>query len=552
MEKYNEKINKSTDWGGDASTGGLPVAGNRVQEFIKGSLNTKFGAIYKPEGSSTVFCFADAEDRDKYILTEDTSLILDQFETISKYEVQLDYENLQLKYDIIDGATGNTISFGFKIADSTAGDIYIPTDTKARIEYTFNNSNVVEKFTTEVFVDAEGWTRISQPIDEYLKTGVNNVTVDIKGLTTLASRTIPFTYNLFNLSFTPSFQFAESQTGNVISIPYIIECTGTKYLEFYIDGKSVNSFESMVITDIRKDDRATLDISTLTDGQHTLQIRAYVLSDGTSKFYTPLHFYTFAKAGDARPSFLMYKEFPNTTGIVTGNGIPKITAAQFEQIMFDWSIYDYSGRNLEVRFEWNGTVVSKGKYTNGSINSFNYRPMDPGKGKLSIYALGEDSSKLFDEEIDIDVDETSTGIKETTSQLLLKLQSNGRRNSDSDRDIWSCIGSDGNEYKAEFSGFSWNSQQGWDENTESLVIANGAVVSFNIQPMVNNWAKQGGTFEIDLETFDIDDDNAVICECANKVEGVQSASFKITATKAEFHHSPRYIYQYKIQGQREA
>lgn len=31
MEKYNEKINKSTDWGGDASTGGLPVAGNRVQ-----------------------------------------------------------------------------------------------------------------------------------------------------------------------------------------------------------------------------------------------------------------------------------------------------------------------------------------------------------------------------------------------------------------------------------------------------------------------------------------------------------------------------------------
>lgn len=534
MEKYNEKINKSTDWGGDASTGGLPVAGNRVQEFIKGSLNTKFGAIYKPEGSSTVFCFADTEDRDKYILTEDTSLILDQFETISKYEVQLDYENLQLKYDIIDGATGNTISFGFKIADSTAGDIYIPTDTKARIEYTFNNSNVVEKFTTEVFIDAEGWTRISQPIDEYLKTGVNNVTVDIKGLTTLASRTIPFTYNLFNLSFTPSFQFAEPQTGNVISIPYIIECMGTKYLEFYIDGKSVNSFESMVITDIRKDDRATLDISTLTDGQHTLQIRAYVLSDGTSKFYTPLHFYTFAKAGDARPSFLMYKEFPNTTGIVTGNGIPKITAAQFEQIMFDWSIYDYSGRNLEVRFEWNGTVVSKGKYTNGSINSFNYRPMDPGKGKLSIYALGEDSSKLFDEEIDIDVDETSTGIKETTSQLLLKLQSNGRRNSDSDRDVWSCIGSDGNEYKAEFSGFSWNSQQGWDENTESLVIANGAVVSFNIQPMVNNWAKQGGTFEIDLETFDIDDDNAVICECANKVEGVQSASFKITATKAEF------------------
>ena len=32
---YDEKINKSQDWGGDKSTSGLPVAGNRVQEFIK-------------------------------------------------------------------------------------------------------------------------------------------------------------------------------------------------------------------------------------------------------------------------------------------------------------------------------------------------------------------------------------------------------------------------------------------------------------------------------------------------------------------------------------
>ena len=36
---YDQKINKNTDWGGDSSTGGLQVKGNRVQEFIKDSLN---------------------------------------------------------------------------------------------------------------------------------------------------------------------------------------------------------------------------------------------------------------------------------------------------------------------------------------------------------------------------------------------------------------------------------------------------------------------------------------------------------------------------------
>ena len=36
---YDQKINKNTDWGGDRSTGGLQVNGNRVQEFIKDELN---------------------------------------------------------------------------------------------------------------------------------------------------------------------------------------------------------------------------------------------------------------------------------------------------------------------------------------------------------------------------------------------------------------------------------------------------------------------------------------------------------------------------------
>ena len=38
---YDEKISKSTDWGGDESTGGLPVAGGRIQEYLKEQLDGK-------------------------------------------------------------------------------------------------------------------------------------------------------------------------------------------------------------------------------------------------------------------------------------------------------------------------------------------------------------------------------------------------------------------------------------------------------------------------------------------------------------------------------
>ena len=37
-EYYDQPISPSTDWGGDASTGGKQVKGNRVQEYIKGEI----------------------------------------------------------------------------------------------------------------------------------------------------------------------------------------------------------------------------------------------------------------------------------------------------------------------------------------------------------------------------------------------------------------------------------------------------------------------------------------------------------------------------------
>ncbi len=37
---YDRKITRDTDWGGDASTGGAPVSGARVQEYIKDEIIT--------------------------------------------------------------------------------------------------------------------------------------------------------------------------------------------------------------------------------------------------------------------------------------------------------------------------------------------------------------------------------------------------------------------------------------------------------------------------------------------------------------------------------
>ena len=46
IKLWQEDIDKSIDWGGDDQTNGLPVSGEKVQKFIKESLNKKFGKLY--------------------------------------------------------------------------------------------------------------------------------------------------------------------------------------------------------------------------------------------------------------------------------------------------------------------------------------------------------------------------------------------------------------------------------------------------------------------------------------------------------------------------
>ena len=534
MEKYNEKINRHTDWGGDASTGYLKVSGRRVQEFIKEELNSKVGAIHKDEGGTVVYCFANEEDKQKYLTEGDTSVILTSFETFSKYKVLINQETLVRSHSVIYGTKGNTVEFQFKIVDESE----MITDSKASVEYSFLANGIVTGYTTETQMSADGWTTVkSENIDRFLKKGENTITITVTGLSTRASSQFIITYNLFDLDFVTLFNFNEVQENRVISVPYIIECSETKYLEFYIDGVPAYSNESMVINDVRKDSTANINIENLQPGLHTLQAGAYVKANDGTEFHTPYHFYTFSKIGSASPNFLMSLELDKRQHLITEGQSLELNIDQFELLTFNWSLYLPATYAYNVIAEYDGEVVAKSVFdTNGKINTLTFRPMNYGEGKLlKIYAYEEDDeTKAFEYVITLNVSEVTNGIKETTDGLLLKMEANGRRNSDAARDEWTCIGSDGVEYFATFNDFAWNSQQGWNEDDEALVVSNGATVEFNLKPMARAWHTYGGTFEIDLETFDIDDDDAVICECKDNIEGMDASYFRITATNAEF------------------
>ena len=43
------------DWGGDDSTGNLPISGRAVQKFLKQELNSRVGYMIKPDGSNAYY-----------------------------------------------------------------------------------------------------------------------------------------------------------------------------------------------------------------------------------------------------------------------------------------------------------------------------------------------------------------------------------------------------------------------------------------------------------------------------------------------------------------
>ena len=144
------------------------------------------------------------------------------------------------------GTTGNTVGFKFKIVDKDNGRT---ADARAKIEVSFTGSGISNKFTNEIAVVAGDWTSFSTNIDKYLRDGSNSIAVKITGMTTKATTQFVLTYNMFDLTFNVNFDYNVAKTGNTMIVPYIIECSDPKYLEYFIDGVSVSRSESMVINE---------------------------------------------------------------------------------------------------------------------------------------------------------------------------------------------------------------------------------------------------------------------------------------------------------------
>lgn len=500
---YDKPIDKNIPWDGNTVTNDLPVKGSRVEEFIKDQLNHRIGILYYDQQSNKQLAFSDIEDRDKYLEDpiENAYLLLGSFDAPANYTAEITLSSPS-SVSLLKGQKGNYIEFTFDIKNlggASVGDSVLCT-------YTFTSSSKKEE-VREVYTSGQS---VKFLVDEYL-TGSGSIVVSISivGRTTMAATMVGVTYNVIDLELTSDFDFTTAkESTTTLEVPYVVKGVGVKYMEFYIDG--VKYGEDDTITDATGIRTKYIDLVNMAPGRHSLQLRSYIISNG-EKYYSYTLYRDFAIIGESVVTVMISTTIPD---LVTDN--LTISGTQYETISFDFGLYDSRQRILDILFKVNDSEVSTVSTSNGAINSFSYVLNTEGESTISI------SCEDMIYEIGLDINKSAIEIEDPTEGLVMRLSAKGRSNSDSNRWRWTDSG-----YTATLNNFAYTDNQGWFNDV--LVISGGATVDIDIAPLASNWATTGGTIIFDIETSDVDDSDAILCEC---MDDNTSAGFRITPNEA--------------------
>jgi hypothetical protein len=488
----------------------FPYSGASVEEFIKRTLNGKAGEFYYDADTTKYLVFASTEDRDLYLSDREeyASLLLGTFDAPANYTAEI-HVTTPASNVILSGSKGNYIDFTFDIKSRTGSS----TGESVVVTYSFNNGGNVKK-VTQVY---NAGTSVHFLVDQYLTNGTNSIAIVVTGRNTLVSTMASVTYNVVDLQLTSDFDFSKPvQTSEYFSIPYTLKGAGIKYVDWYIDGIDIEDTDT--IPDLQVNRTKNIDISSLTEGKHNLQVRAYITNNGNNYYSKTLYFdFVVSPTGGVFSTNQTYV----LLGLVIDSPVTStlsVTVTQYEEFNYKASVFDSRNRDLNLIITDNGTQVQSISASSETIQSLTYMPVTTGLHTIGFTADEATAS------LGITVQDSGLGIDEVTEGLALKLNAKGRSNNETNPAVWTH-----GSVTTTFNNFAWNDKCGW--NNCSLVIPAGSSIDINYAPLSGVPVQNGRTFEIDFETVDIEDETANIL---NLVDTNTNAGINIKPNTAKF------------------
>ncbi len=493
---YDEKITKATDWGGDESTGGLPVSGRRVQEFIKGELGRRAGVFHYDTANNRYLVFADGESRDRYLENPDLKdLLLGAFDAPFNYSAKI--ELLTPMYNAVQaGSKGNRVEFSFDTQNKqgqSMGESVLCTYTIRRGTY--------KQAVTEQYAPGKV---VSFPLDDYLNEGTNHVTVAIQGVNTLAATSLTLTYRVVNLSISCETDVARvyDLSGGAQTLEAVVNVSGygTKVVEYYLDGELLPaSKEDDEVVELSSRRTRYIPLTDLQQGTHSLQVRARTNVEGEDFFSDTLYreFMVYTGAG-SDTLFGIETTIPAKEGIARERRLYGLT--QYVPYRLRFASYTPTpAQSVTMTVALDGTVCSTLVSANGIANEAVVLPKADGAHTLRL------SDGTVTHEVLCDVQSTSMNIGEISNGLRLSFDATGRTNHDEHPEVYETGGQ-----SATLEGFEWNERSGWDGN--ALLLAEGNSLGFAERPLGGDVTVKGLTLEMEFASTGVRDDGAVLLD----------------------------------------
>ena len=521
-KKYsnNPIPDKYTDWGKDPTFHNYPFSGRSVQEYIKKQFDSKVGYLHPDVSNENYLLFADEDNYNLYMQDpiEHADLLIGTVPLASNYLVAIDLENTETINYINYGDTGNYIQAYFKVLNKAGAEI----SDEFKVTITIRNGSAV----TTLHRNATYGTLFSLNIDEYLTEGTNVVTLSVAAVTYGVGSSISLMYHAIVLRVSDNLDLSEvyGSENEVIEAAVHIEGTGTKRIEWYVDGVQL-PFDSQ--TDETSQSATTLtryiSVSQLGEGRHNLQYRA-VVNINNVNFYSDIQYRDFiVYRAETLNTIIVNSFFYRGASIIdpTDDPIDLGTVEQYMTKEIKYAIYNPNNvavNALEITIGDKTTTVNADNYNEYiyELKAFNY-----GSTGLSFSLNG------ITLEYDVEVEQSSLDIA-TIGNTEFEFEGNCRVNTSIDKRLenWSFHAQSGSNYAASMAGFDYTERNGW--TGEGLMIGNGASLAFNCAPLNYNVVQNGGTFEFEFETRRVLDDDEVICTLMQSGVGI-----RITASEAK-------------------
>ena len=426
---------------------------------------------------------------------------------------------------ILDGTQGTTLDFTFETLDGNGSSIQESVD----VYYTFRSPSGT--LSTSAVYNAG--TEVSMNVDKYLSLGRNNISIMVRGRSTGASKTVVATYNVVKLNLSSTFNIASPiQPNTSFDATYTIEGEGDKTVEFYIDGTMVANPVTSSLEYIATKRQV---FSGLQPGRHTLQMLAK-MQVGGSTFKSKLLYYEFIVTGVEMTTTVIAEEFPSSAEVYAGSTRPGLNGEQYVIKVVNWAYYSSDPIMFNATIQWRlytegGQETPIATRNADIVDAENGIPPEPLRfmptesGFYHLQAL-IGGTVLEGGDYTISVIRNTAGILEATNGLTMKLSGLGRDNSEPAETLssWEDRG-----YTTTFTNQPWNGMSGWDG--DALVLNGGATAVIDNKPFaleVSPHTRNGCVFEIDFETFNVNDEDAELL----RIGGLGTASLVITSDKA--------------------